>query len=138
MDAASRIAALDEVPADGTLLFTIRDGFDREEAILTRLADGVVAYRNRCQHWTDVRLDSGDGAAMRDGELLCQRHGALFERATGYCTTGPCEGATLETVDVAVKNGAVYLTDPDYEFEKLGSSGEHDLSSRGRIDFSGT
>ena len=138
MDAASRIAALDEVPADGTLLFTIRDGFDREEAILTKLADEVTAYRNHCQHWTDVRLDSGDRAAMRDGELLCQRHGALFEQGTGYCTTGPCEGATLESVGVTVADGAVYLAEPDYEFEKLGPSGKHDLSSRGRIDFSGT
>ncbi|EMA53743.1 MULTISPECIES: Rieske (2Fe-2S) protein [Halococcus] len=138
MDAARRIVALDEIAVDDTLLFTIRDGFDREEAILTRLADGVAAYRNHCQHWTDVRLDSGDGAAIRDGELLCQRHGALFEQATGYCTTGPCEGATLDSVDVTVENGAVYLTEPDYEFEKLGPSGEHDLSSRGRIDFSGT
>lgn len=138
MDEAERIAPLDEVPTEGTLLFTMRDGFEREEAILTRLADGVAAYHNHCQHWTDVRLDKGDGAAVRGGDIVCQKHGALFERDTGCCTLGPCEGAALDTIEVTVEDGAVYLTAAEYTFEKLGPSGEHDLSSRGRIDFSGT
>lgn len=138
MDEDRRIAALDEVPVDGTLLFTMRDGFDRREAVLTRLADGVAAYHNHCQHWTDVRLDKGEGAAVRDDDIVCQKHGALFERDTGYCTTGPCEGATLDVVAVTVEDGAVYLAEDDYEFEKRGPSGDHDLSSRGRIDFTGT
>ena len=137
MDEDSRIAAVEEVPADGSLLFTVRDGFDREEAILLGLADGVVALRNYCPHWTDVRLDKGSGATRRNGELVCEKHGATFEAATGYCTHGPCEGATIERLEVTVADGAVYLTDEDYEFEGVGPSGEHDLSSRGRIDFSG-
>jgi nitrite reductase/ring-hydroxylating ferredoxin subunit len=137
MDEDSRIATVDEIPADSTFLFTVRDGFDREEAILIRLADGVVALKNYCPHWTDVRLDSGSGAELRDGELVCTKHGATFERDTGYCTHGPCEGATIEEIDVTVADGAVYLTDDDYEFEQTGPSGEHDRSSRGRIGFSG-
>jgi nitrite reductase/ring-hydroxylating ferredoxin subunit len=137
MDEDSRIAAVEEVPADGSLLFTVRDGFDREEAILLGLADGVVALRNYCPHWTDVRLDKGSGATRRNGELVCEKHGATFEAATGECTHGPCEGATIERLEVTVADGNVYLTDEDYEFEEVGPSGEHDLSSRGRIDFSG-
>ena len=51
MDEDSRIADLDDVPADSTLLFTVRDGFDDREAVLTRTADGeVTAYENYCQH----------------------------------------------------------------------------------------
>jgi nitrite reductase/ring-hydroxylating ferredoxin subunit len=137
MDEDSRIVAVDEIPDDSTFLFTVRDGFDLEEAILLRLTDGVVALKNYCPHWTDVRLDSGDGAEMRGGELVCTKHGATFEADSGYCTYGPCEGATIEAVDVTVADGAVYLTDDDYDFEQTGPSGEHDLSSRGRIGFSG-
>jgi nitrite reductase/ring-hydroxylating ferredoxin subunit len=137
MDEGSRIVAVDELPTDSTFLFTVRDGFDLEEAILLRLADGVVALKNYCPHWTDVRLDSGSGAEMRDGEVVCTKHGATFEADTGYCTYGPCEGATIEELDVTVADGAVYLTDDDYDFEQTGPSGEHDLSSRGRIGFSG-
>jgi len=138
MDENRRIAPLDDVPADSTLLFTVRDGFDLEEAILTRLDGAVAAWTNYCPHWTDVRLDTGDGAAVRDGELVCQKHGAIFERNSGRCTHGPCEGAVLDEVEVAVADGAVYLADDRYEFEHLGPSGDHDLSSRGRIDFSGS
>jgi nitrite reductase/ring-hydroxylating ferredoxin subunit len=137
MDDDSRIASVEEVPADSSLLFTIRDGFDTEEAILLKLSDGVVALKNYCPHWTDVRLDSGSGATVRDDELVCTKHGATFERATGDCTHGPCEGATIDEIGVTVHEGDVYLTDENSEFETLGPSGDHDLSSRGRIGFSG-
>jgi nitrite reductase/ring-hydroxylating ferredoxin subunit len=137
MDEDSRIAAVDEVPADSSLLFTVRDGFDTEEALLLRLADGVVALRNYCPHWTDIRLDTGSGATRRNGELVCEKHGATFEAATGECTHGPCEGATIDDLDVTVSDGAVYLTEDGYDFEHVGPSGDHDLSSRGRIDFTG-
>lgn len=137
MDEGSRVAAVDEVPEDGSFVFTVRDGFDREEAILVRLADGVVALKNYCPHWTDVRFDKGSGATFRNGELVCTKHGATFETETGFCTHGPCEGATIEQLDVTVADGAVYLTDEEYDFDQQGTSGEHDLSSRGRIGFSG-
>lgn len=137
MDEDRRIAPLEDVPSESSLLFTIRDGFDTEEAILLRLADGVIALKNYCPHWTDVRLDTGSGATVRDDELVCEKHGATFETATGNCTHGPCEGAKIEEIDVTVQDGIVYLTAETYEFEKLGPSGDHDLSSRGRIGFSG-
>lgn len=139
VDEDRRIVAVEEVPAEGTLLFTVRDGFDTEEAILTGLSDGSVhAFRNYCTHWTDVRLDKGSGAMVRNGEIVCQKHGATFAQGSGYCDFGPCEGSTLETVEVAVVDDAVYLTDERYEFEALGPSGEHDRSSGSRIDFTGT
>ena len=138
MDEDSRIAAVEDVPEDGSLLFTVREGFDTSEAILVALADGIVAFENYCPHWRDIRLDKGSGATVREDELVCEKHGATFERDTGDCTFGPCEGAVLDTLDVTVAEGDVFLTDDDYEFEHQGPSGEHDLSSGSRIDFSGT
>ena len=137
MDEDSRIAAVDEIPEDGSFLFTVREGFDTSEAILVALADGVVAFENYCPHWTDIRLDKGSGATVREDELVCEKHGATFERDSGSCTFGPCEGAVLAEVETTVEDGDVYLTDDDYEFENLGASGEHDLSSGSRIGFSG-
>jgi len=111
------IAPLDDVPADTTHLFTIRDdGGERREAVLVRTDDGVAGWLNYCRHLLDVRLDKGSGAPMRDGELVCANHGAYFEADTGDCTFGPCEGATLEPVEVSVVDGGVYLTDDDYAF----------------------
>jgi nitrite reductase/ring-hydroxylating ferredoxin subunit len=138
MDDARRIVAADEVPSDGTVLFTLRNGSETTEAILTRLAaDEIVAFENYCPHWTDVRLDKGSGAYVRNGELVCQKHGATFQRDTGYCDFGPCEGSVLSTFDVTVEDGDVYLTDDEFAFEGLGGSVDDDLSSGGRIDFTG-
>lgn len=137
MDEDSRIVAVEDVPEDGSFLFTVRDGFDTSEAILVALADGIVAFENYCPHWTDVRLDKGSGATVREDELVCEKHGATFERESGNCTFGPCEGAVLGTVSVAVEGDYVYLTDDRYDFEQQGPSGDHDLSSGGRIGFSG-
>ncbi|MFB6071818.1 MAG: Rieske (2Fe-2S) protein [Halobacterium sp.] len=91
-----RIAGVDDVPDDDSLLFTVGDGDEEREAILVSLSDGSVAgWLNYCMHWTDVELDTGDGA---------------------------------------VRNGDVYLTDPDYEFVRRGGTADDpaDLStSRG-------
>jgi nitrite reductase/ring-hydroxylating ferredoxin subunit len=97
----------------------------------------VRAFRNYCQHWTDVRLDKDDGAFVRNGEVFCQKHGATFEADGGYCNFGPCEGAVLESVGVAVADGAVYLDDDAYEFVRLGPSAGKGDGSGSRIDFTG-
>lgn len=137
MDPASRIVDVEELPTDGTVLFTMRDGTDRTEAILLALADGIVAFENYCPHWTDVPLDRGSGATLRNEELVCEKHGATFETDSGYCNFGPCEGATLTEIDVTVENGGVYLTEDGYSFEELGAAEDTDLSSGSRIGFSG-
>lgn len=139
-DEDRRIAAADEVPEDGSLLVTLRDGgagghADEVEAVLVRANGSIHAWRNYCPHWTDVRLDKGSGAATRDDELLCRKHGAMFEKDSGRCTVGPCEGATLGRIDVTVEGGAVYLVDEGYEFVRRGPASDGDLSSRGGIGF---
>lgn len=132
MDADRRIVGVEEVPEDSTLLVTLHpvdpdavddgegdvgaddDGRPEAEAILTRAAGEVTAFRNYCQHWTDVRLDKDDGAFVRNGEVFCQKHGATFEAESGYCNFGPCEGAVLEGVDVSVADDAVFLDEIDF------------------------
>ena len=156
MDADRRIAAVDAVPAESTLLVTLRptdpatvddsagdvgdaeDGTPEVEAILTRAAGEVRAFRNYCQHWTDIRLDKDDGAFVRNGEVFCQKHGATFEADSGYCNFGPCEGAVLEGVDVAGDGDDVYLTDDAYEFVRQGPARRDGDTSGSRIDFTGS
>jgi nitrite reductase/ring-hydroxylating ferredoxin subunit len=136
MGTKSRILDVESLPADSTCLFTVREGFDETEVVLVRLNDEIAAWRNYCPHWTDVRLDKGSGAEFRNGELVCTRHGATFEPDSGHCTHGPCEGAYLEEVDIEIRDGTIYLTDDDYEFDHLGPKSDRDLSS-GRIGFGG-
>jgi hypothetical protein len=52
MDEDDRIADLADVPADGTLVATVREGFDESEVVLTRLGgesadeDAITAWQN--------------------------------------------------------------------------------------------
>lgn len=152
MDERDRIAPLSDLADEGSLLITLRDG-DRgdgepeteaavddgkREAVVLRDGDDVVAWRNYCPHMTDVRLDKGSGATRRNGEIVCEKHGAMFEIDTGECTYGPCRGAYLDPVDVAIDEGAIYLEDDRYEFAHVGPSASDDNPSTGaRLGFEG-
>lgn len=89
---------------------------------------GVAAWKNFCMHEPDQRLDRGGdvGAAMRDGQVICPRHGAMFDLETGYCDTDPAAGQTLVEVDVEVRDGVVYLTDEALTFEHEGGLDDDD------------
>lgn len=43
------------------------------------------------------------------GQLVCAAHGAVFEPLGGRCVSGPCLKASLTPVDVAERDGQVYL-----------------------------
>jgi nitrite reductase/ring-hydroxylating ferredoxin subunit len=139
MGTEQRITAVENVPADGTILFTVLDGASGEddEAILTRDDGEITGWLNRCQHFRHVRLDKGSGAPERNGELVCANHGALFEADTGRCTHGPCEGATLHAIEIAVRDGAAYLADDAYEFAREGGieTDPADLTSTSNVEF---
>ncbi len=127
-----------EVPEGSTFVFRVRDDDGQEsEAILLCGEDGVIAWHNYCQHMTHIKLDKGSGAAMRDGEIVCTNHGAMFDTDTGECTFGPCEGAYLNPVEVAVADGEVRLVDPEYAFVGVGplENDPADLSSTSNIEF---
>ncbi|WP_158057682.1 Rieske (2Fe-2S) protein [Halorussus halophilus] len=157
MSTDRRITSVDEVPDDSTFLFRVRNSEtdEQKEVILLRLGgeessegdeaddkqtDGgeeIVGWFNYCQHFTHIKLDKGEGAPMRDGEVICANHGAWFESNTGYCSFGPCEGAYLNEVEVTVEDGDVYLADEDYEFVGLGpeEKDDFDLTSKSNIEF---
>lgn len=99
--------------------------------------DAVAAWLNYCQHFTHIKLDKGGGAPVRNGEILCTNHGAMFEADTGLCTHGPCEGAYLNPLEVRVEDGEVYLDDDDYAFVGLGPTEGTlgDLSSTSNVEF---
>jgi len=119
---ATAIADVGEVPEGGSFLFTAEDAFTNEtELILVRCDEGpgIEAWVNRCTH-ENQRLDRGDGAAMRDGEIICPRHGSMFDACTGDCDNGDAAGTTLPDVDITVEDGTVYLTDDHYTFRHAG------------------
>jgi nitrite reductase/ring-hydroxylating ferredoxin subunit len=132
-----QVTTTDEIPEHGSFLFTVEEPSGREEEVVLVHAsqseaeasdDGIAAWKNFCMHEPDQRLDTGreGGAAMRDGEIICPRHGSMFDATTGYCDNGEARGQTLVEVDVTVRHGTVFLTDDALEFAHVGGIDEDD------------
>ncbi|MEF8789554.1 MAG: Rieske 2Fe-2S domain-containing protein [Haloarculaceae archaeon] len=126
MTVRTRLTELSEVPEVGSSLFTVRErGGDEEEVILVRCegeAGPVTAWKNFCQHETDQRLDRGvgNGVVMRDGGVVCPKHGSVFDACSGHCDNGKAAGSTLVEVGIEVEDGTVYLTDEDLTYRHEG------------------
>jgi nitrite reductase/ring-hydroxylating ferredoxin subunit len=133
------VAPIEDVPDETTYLFTLREteSGEEREAILVRADGELRAWLNYCQHYTHIKIDKGSGAEMRGEELICENHGAYFESESGLCTFGPCEGAYLNEIEIAVENGTVFLSDEDYEFVREGAiEGDGtDLESKSNYKF---
>ncbi|MFB6192407.1 MAG: Rieske (2Fe-2S) protein [Haloarculaceae archaeon] len=136
MPERTRLTTVETVAERGSWLCTVRDPHGlEEEVILVPCEDddpgddggsgtagdgvGVEAWVNRCTHEAQ-RLDRGFGAALRDGEIVCPKHGSMFDACSGECDNGEAAGTTLVGVDVTVADGAVYLVDRRYEFDHEG------------------
>ncbi|MEF8892226.1 MAG: Rieske (2Fe-2S) protein [Haloferacaceae archaeon] len=123
------------VTETGSHLFTVEDPFTNErEAILVPCDEdpGVRGWINDCPHQSQ-RLDTGQGVALRDGEIVCPRHGSLFDACSGACDNGPAAGTTLSAVEVGVDDGAVVLTDDDYVYLRDGGVDDDEPGSTSHI-----
>lgn len=106
---------------DATLI-TVRNKNTKEkkEAIIVKSEDSYNCWLNYCKHITTVNIHKGGEAPIRDDEIVCQNHGAMFDVDTGVCTFGPCKGAILDSIEVSTDSESIILTDENYEFVRLG------------------
>lgn len=72
------LCPLNEIPHDGAK--TVE--FFGHQALVYRRAGEVKAALSICTHL-------GGPLELRDGELVCQWHGARFDACSGACTRGP-------------------------------------------------
>lgn len=134
----TRIATVDDVPDSGSYLFTVEDVFTNEQEVVLVWCEeerSITAWHNTCTH-EDQQLDRGSGAAMRNGQIVCPRHGSMFDSCSGTCDNGDAAGTRLPEVEVAVEDGDVFLTDDSYTYLHEGSSEDNEgPSSTSHIGF---
>ncbi|WP_436931012.1 Rieske (2Fe-2S) protein [Halosimplex halobium] len=147
----ARLTTVEDVREDGSFLFTATNSFDMDEEVIVVPCDdelaadggapvdgdgGVAAWINRCTHEAQ-RFDTGRGVPMRDGEIICPKHGSMFDACSGECNNGEAAGTTLPDVDVTVEDGEVFLVDDEYTFEHEGGidEGEDGPSSTSHVGF---
>lgn len=128
----SQLPTVETVHEEGSWLFTVRNRHGEcEEALLVPCEDsvehsstssrpaadgGVEGWINRCTHESQ-RFDTGRGAPMRNGQLICPRHGSMFDACSGYCDNGEAADTTLPSVEIVVRDdGTVALTDDELTF----------------------
>lgn len=112
MHHAAPLIAMDAIEEGGFAEVEAVLAGDAESLILHRSDDGVRAWLNVCPH-AGRRLDWAPGKFLlsKEGLLVCAAHGASFELVGGECVAGPCRGASLRAVEVAIEDGQVYLAD---------------------------
>ena len=142
-----RLTSVDTVTDAGSWLFTASDGRGEDtEVVLVpcELPDrppveawvncsgvkprGICldSSVNRCTH-EDQRLYRGEiGAILRDGGIVCPKHGSIFDACSGYCDNGEAAESTLLSVDIELEDGQVYLTDENMTYLHDGPADDDD------------
>jgi nitrite reductase/ring-hydroxylating ferredoxin subunit len=112
MSDAEFVAVLEDLDETGARGFAIAlaDG-SALDGFLVRRGSRVFAYADSCPHtgaplaWMPDRYLDLEGAYVQ-----CALHGALFIPESGLCVRGPCAGASLQALDVAIRDGRIYVT----------------------------
>jgi nitrite reductase/ring-hydroxylating ferredoxin subunit len=111
LDVERVVCRLSELES-GVRGFTIGRGDWPLRGFVLRVGDTVRGYLNRCPHAGHPLDLRPQHFLTADGTLiLCSSHGALFEKASGYCVAGPCAGRSLTPVPLQVQCGLVLLAD---------------------------
>ena len=72
---------------------------------------GWRAYVDRCRH-LPLTLEPGTGGISRNGgrTLVCMRHDANYDAATGACLSGACEGRALTSLALELRGDELWCT----------------------------
>lgn len=93
--------------AEGEARVFALGGGPLREVILVREGGTLRAYRNECPHQPlPLNIDRLRTAGR---EMLCDHHPARFRFADGYCTEGPCAGASLVALPLELRDGLVRI-----------------------------
>lgn len=112
IDLARVLCRLGELRPTGCREFRLGSGQWPLTGFLVRVGEAVHAYVNRCAHQSLPLNYLPDRFLTHDGSMiLCTAHGAIFEKSTGYCVSGPCAGRSLVRVAVCVVDDFVLLED---------------------------
>ncbi len=87
---------------------------DDQQALIMRTEKGELrAYRNQCQHIA-IPLDAGTGEYLTpDGKRLrCVTHGAEYLLDDGLCICGPCQGDSLEALQLYEQDEQLFVIRP--------------------------
>ena len=112
IDLTRVLCRLTELRATGCREFRLGSGEWPLRGFLVQSGNSVHGYVNRCAHQSLPLNYLPDRFLTHDGSMiLCTAHGAIFEKSTGFCVSGPCAGRSLVRIAVRVVDEYVLLED---------------------------
>lgn len=70
------------------------------------------AYLNICPHQGRMLNYAPDQFLIKDQQVICAAHGAVFNLTDGLCTGGPCKGSWLQPLACRETDGVVEVSAP--------------------------
>jgi nitrite reductase/ring-hydroxylating ferredoxin subunit len=104
------ICSLNEIPDKQARIFEIPSPVGKISIIILRSGERCYGYINRCPH-LGMPLAKNDSQLIFDPDnwIKCNVHYAQFRWQNGYCTSGDCEGESLQKVPLNILNGKVLI-----------------------------
>ena len=112
------LCALTAIPDGGTRGFMLTQA----QLFAVRSGSHVSVYLNRCPHlgvplhWQEHGFLDNENAFIQ-----CATHGALFDKHTGLCIQGPCQGESLWQIMCTVNAGNVEIDESELPLESPAS-----------------
>ncbi len=101
------VGASSEVAEGTSKIFLMRSSSGRSKGfVITRSAQGLVAFDNECTH-------EGCAVEVDADQLACYCHNSFFNRTTGAVLRGPAR-RSLMSYPVSEINGQIVVTDPTF------------------------
>jgi nitrite reductase/ring-hydroxylating ferredoxin subunit len=106
----TRLCALEDLPEGRLREFSSGSGDSAFRLILYRHGSSVRAYVNSCPHFAlPLNARPDDFILMKNAQVMCAWHSAVFRLEDGRCIDGPAEGSHLEPVALLVHEGEVLI-----------------------------
>jgi len=105
------LCRFDDLQDPGSRGVSLRQGDRQLDLLVVRKGQAVYAYINSCPH-TGSPLDWNEHEflSLDRRYIQCAMHAALFRVMDGLCISGPCTGASLTAIAVAVEAGLVVVS----------------------------
>ena len=99
----TRLGNLNELPEGGVREVLFGEGKDAFPIILLREQQEVIAYLNRCPHYSiPLNTEPGKFFILPDRQIMCATHCALFRISDGHCIDGPVKGDHLTEIAIDI------------------------------------
>ena len=104
------VCALDAVADGGAKMFSFGAAEKPFRLLVLRSGDGVFGYVNSCAHFGVPLAEKPEQLIFNPHvSISCNVHYARYRWQDGYCESGDCEGESLLTVPLAVREGIVQI-----------------------------